>query len=120
MKTYIITGANSGLGLETAEKIVKSGNHVILACRNLEKGQEALEKIRQDSSNGEVTLKQLDLASFKSIHAFVEDLDSLTFHGLDNNAGLSAQHSGLSADGYDIVFQSNYLGHFLLTLLLLP
>ena len=120
MKTYIITGANSGLGFETAKRIAAQGHRVILACRNTEKGSAAAEAIRSETENSDVEVRQLDLASLSSVRAFARGLKDTSIYALDNNAGISGMKTGISEDGYDIVFQSNHLGHFLLTILLLP
>lgn len=120
MKTYIITGANSGLGLETAKRIAAKGHRVILACRNMEKGSAAADAIRSQTANGNVEVRQLDLASLSSVRTFAEELKDTAIYALDNNAGISGMRAGITEDGYDIVFQSNHLGHFLLTNLLLP
>lgn len=120
MKTYIITGGNSGLGFETAKRIAETDAQIILACRNLEKGQAAAERIKQESSNPNIEVRQLDWASLTSVRAFADSVKGLSIDVLNNNAGLSGQHTGTTEDGFDVVFQSNYLGHFLLTLLLLP
>lgn len=120
MKTYIITGANSGLGFETAKRIAAQGHRVILACRNTEKGSAAAEAIRSETENSDVEVRQLDLASLSSVRAFAGGLKDTSIYALDNNAGISGMKTGISEDGYDIVFQSNHLGHFLLTILLLP
>ena len=119
MNTYVITGANSGLGFETAKRIAAKGHRVILACRTVEKGVAAAEAIRSQTENGYVEARQLDLASLSSVRAFAEGLKDTAIYALDNNAGISGMKTGMTEDGYDIVFQSNYLGHFLLTNLLL-
>lgn len=120
MKTYIITGGNSGLGFETARRIAKTDSHIILACRNVAKGQAAAETIKQESGNQNIDVRKLDLASLRSVREFANSLEGISIDALDNNAGISGQHTGITEDGFDVVFQSNYLGHFLLTLLLLP
>ena len=120
MKTYVITGGNSGLGFETAKRIAKAESHVILACRNPEKGKMAAEAIVMETGNKSVEARELNLASLSSVRTFVGSLDGMKIDGLDNNAGIAGMHTGITADGFDIVFQSNYLGHFLLTNLLLP
>ena len=120
MKTFIITGGNSGLGFETAKRIATKGYKVILACRNIEKGNEAAQKITEATGNQNITAEEMDLASLASVHAFAKRIKDIPIYGLDNNAGISGMKNGLTEDGFDIVFQSNYLGHFLLTNLLLP
>ena len=120
MKTYIITGANSGLGFETAKRIAAKGHRVILACRNMQKGSVAAEAIKSETANENIEARWLDLASLSSVRSFVEELKDTAIYALDNNAGIAGMKEGMTEDGYDIVFQSNHLGHFLLTNLLLP
>lgn len=125
MKTYIITGGNSGLGFETAKAIAQKSNEnrVILACRNTKKAAEAAEKINSLTGNNSAVAMELDLCSFNSIRCFAKKIkdQGIIISGLDNNAGISGMTpAGLTEDGFDIVFQSNCLGHFLLTNLLLP
>ena len=121
MKTIIITGGNSGLGFETAKLIAKKGwdCSIILACRNIAKGNSAVENIRSETLNYNITAMVLDLASLKSVREFAAQIDAPVY-ALDNNAGISGSSSGETVDGLDAVFQSNHLGHFLLTNLLLP
>ena len=120
MKTYIITGGNSGLGFETARIIADTEAKIILACRNMGKGQAAAERMIQETGNHNIEVQSLDLASLDSVRLFAERLRGITIDGIDNNAGVSGMHTGCTEDGMDVVFQSNYLGHFLLTNLLLP
>ncbi|HEY7455109.1 MAG TPA: oxidoreductase [Thermoleophilaceae bacterium] len=115
-RTAVVTGANSGLGLVAARELAAHGAHVILACRNLEKGEAACAQVE----GGE--LEQLDLASLDSVRAFAERFRD-THDGLDlliNNAGVMAAPRRLTADGFELHFGTNHLGHFLLTNLLLP
>ena len=124
MRTVIITGANSGLGFETAKKIASNIDYqVILACRNLEKGNNAKEEIINVSGNENILSMELDTSSLESVRNFVDNFKKLNtkVYSLINNAGISSMgHDGLSVDGIEIVMATNYLGHFLLTNLLLP
>lgn len=120
MKTYIITGGNSGLGFETAKRIAKTDVRIILGCRSLEKGNAAVDAIVTETGNMNVEARVIDLASLSSVRNFVSSLGGMTIDGLDNNAGIAGMHTGITEDGFDVVFQSNHLGHFLLTNLLLP
>lgn len=118
-KTVIITGANTGIGKETARDLSRRGARVILACRSVERGMKAAKEIEPDST-GELVVRQLDLTSFKSIRKFAEEINS-TEERVDiliNNAGLMCDKS-TTEDGIDTQFCSNHLGHFLLTHLLL-
>ena len=123
MKNIIITGASSGLGLETARKLAKDqNNRLILACRNLQKAEGAKSKIISDTGNEEVEVLVLDTSSLSSVRAFARQYRDVfgTVDVLINNAGISSQHSGTTEDGFELVFATNHLGHFLLTNLLLP
>ena len=120
MKNVIITGANSGLGFETAKKIAANKEYrVILACRNMVKAQAAKEDIIAATGNENVEVQIIDTSSFKSVHNFDKNIidAGIEIDVLINNAGISPMRgTGLTADGFDIVFETNYLGHFLLTL----
>ena len=112
-RRVIVTGANSGLGLSAARALARKGARVVLACRNLDKGRAALAAV-----GGGATLEQLDLASLASVRAFAaartEPVDLLI-----NNAGIMAPPEGRTADGFELQFGTNHLGHFALTGLLL-
>ena len=111
-RTAVVTGANSGLGLSTARELARAGAHVVLACRNLEKGEAALQEVGSGAE-----LEQLDLASLESVKAFAERFRA-AHDGLDlliNNAGLMAPPRGVTADGFELQFGTNVLGHFALT-----
>jgi NAD(P)-dependent dehydrogenase (short-subunit alcohol dehydrogenase family) len=120
-KNIIVTGANTGIGFETALDFAKRGANLILACRNVQLGNEAVEKIKSESKNENVTLEQLDLGSLTNTRAFAERIlakwDCL--HILVNNAGLAGVGYKLTDDGFETHFQINYLSHYLLTRLLL-
>ena len=123
MKTVIITGANSGLGFETAKKIAKNSNfEVILACRNKEHAEEAKNRIIEETKNNNIRTMIIDTSSLSSVRNFVEEFKMLNkkLDCLICNAGISSMHSGTTEDGFELVFATNYLGHFLLTNLLLP
>ena len=123
MKTVMITGADAGLGFETALKIAADGElDLILACRNEEKAKAACEEITAATGNGNVSVELLDVSSLESIRACADRI-AISGRKLDvliNNAGISPQHSGTTPDGFELVFETNYLGPFALTLLLLP
>ncbi|QRV93883.1 short chain dehydrogenase [Ceratobasidium sp. AG-Ba] len=121
-KTAIVTGANSGIGYECANTLASMGAHVILACRNLTKGQEAARKIRTETGNDKVQVEVLDCASFESVKAFVErwnERESKAIDILINNAGAFTHSLQLTPDGYEQTYQTNHLSHVMLTLSLL-
>ena len=124
MRTVIITGGNSGLGFETAKKIAKNKEYqVILACRNPEKAEAAVSKIKEETGNENILGMQLDTASLASVRQFAADYESRDLgkvYALLLNAGINGMHSGMTEDGMEIVFQTNHLGHFLLANLMLP
>jgi NAD(P)-dependent dehydrogenase (short-subunit alcohol dehydrogenase family) len=119
--TAVVTGANSGLGFETALALARAGAHVVLACRDRAKGGDALERIRQAVPTADVRLDRLDLAELASVRKFATDF-STEHDGLDilvNNAGVMAIPRRETADGFEMQFGTNHLGHFALTGLLL-
>ena len=122
MKNIIITGANSGLGFETAKKIAADKDYrVILACRNAEKAAVAKEKIIADTGNEAVETLRLDTSLLSSVREFADNFVNVygTVDVLINNAGISPMRdSGTTEEGFEVVFATNYLGHFLLTQLL--
>ena len=118
-KTFIVTGANTGIGRETALSLANRGAHVILACRSEEKTQPVLDTIRQRGGSAEFL--HLDLASLASVRAAAAEFVRRE-HRLDclvANAGI-AGHQGTTEEGFELAFGVNHLGHFLLTDLLLP
>lgn len=117
----LITGANTGIGFASAEQLVKQGQHVILACRNPQKAQDAQNKLRS-LNQGQVDLISLDLNSLELTRKAADEIAD-RYGSLDvliNNAGLFAKTKQLTADGFEQQFGVNYLGHFLLTQKLLP
>ena len=120
-KTVIVTGANTGIGKETALDLATRGARVIMACRNLRKAEDALKEIVQKSGNKNIVAKRLDLASLKSVREFAEDVNNneARLDVLVNNAGLFAKTLTTTEDGFETSMGVNHLGHFLLTNLLL-
>ena len=120
-RTAVVTGANSGLGLVTARELARKGANVVLACRNLEKGESARGECGAQAPDAEVELEELDLASLDSVREFAERFRS-GHQGLDlliNNAGVMATPRRSTADGFELQFGTNHLGHFALTGLLI-
>jgi NAD(P)-dependent dehydrogenase (short-subunit alcohol dehydrogenase family) len=121
-RTAVVTGANSGLGLVTARELARAGASVVMACRNLEKGHAAVDTIRSAVPDAQVQLDELDLASLESVRGFAERFNA-THDGLDlliNNAGIMGTPRRRTADGFELQFGTNHLGHFVLTGALLP
>ena len=118
-KTAIVTGANTGIGKETALDFAKRGAKVILACRDEAKANQAAKDIIAETGSDKVLVRVVDLSSFESVRAFAKHVNE-TEERLDilvNNAGLAG--SSFTTDGYEIIMQVNYVSHFLLTLLLM-
>ncbi len=113
-RTFVVTGANSGIGLVAARALGRAGAHVVLAVRDEAKGEQAARSIQ-----GSTEVRRLDLADLASIRAFAErwegDIDVLV-----NNAGVMALPERRTADGFEMQIGTNHLGHFALTNLLLP
>jgi NAD(P)-dependent dehydrogenase (short-subunit alcohol dehydrogenase family) len=120
-KVIIVTGANSGIGYEAAKEFARKGAATILACRNMDKAQAALEQILEEIPNASAEIMQLDLASQKSVHQFADEFKA-KYDRLDvlaNNAGIMWTTYGKTEDGFESQFGVNHLGHFALTGLLL-
>ncbi|BFZ07211.1 hypothetical protein BsWGS_10250 [Bradybaena similaris] len=120
-KTVIITGANTGIGLETAKELAKRGGRIIMACRDTVRGETARKAIVEETGNNNVILKKLDLTSFASIKAFSKEINESEsrIDILINNAGVMACPKTLTEDGIEMQLGVNHIGHFLLTNLLL-
>lgn len=120
-KIAIVTGANSGIGYEAARALAAKNATVILACRNKEKGEAAIRQIDQEYPEAKAELMCLDLSDLTSIHCFADEFTS-RYSQLDiliNNAGVMAIPFRKTADGFEMQFGTNHLGHFALTGLLL-
>ncbi|KAJ9585977.1 hypothetical protein L9F63_020374 [Diploptera punctata] len=120
-KTVIVTGSNTGIGKETARDLARRGARVILACRNLEKAKEARDDIIQSTGNNKVEIRELDLSSLSSVRTFAKGIveSEPKLDVLINNAGLGGIKKTSTVDNFEMTFQVNHLGPFLLTCLLL-
>ena len=120
MTTFLITGGNTGIGLSTATALARDGGRVFIACRSAAAGETAVGRIKAASGSADVRLLMLDLASLSSVRACAAEFLALDepLQVLVNNAGVGGQR-GLSADGFELHFAVNHLGHFALTQLLL-
>ncbi|BDB41951.1 MULTISPECIES: SDR family oxidoreductase [Mycobacterium] len=122
-KLAVVTGANSGLGFGLAKRLSAAGADVVMAIRNQAKGEAAIEQIRAVVPDAKLTIKSLDLSSLASVAALGEHLNSLgrPIDILINNAGvMTPPERDTTADGFELQFGSNHLGHFALTGHLLP
>ncbi|MDQ3659758.1 MAG: oxidoreductase [Actinomycetota bacterium] len=118
----VVTGASGGLGLETARELARKGAHVIMAARNQDKAETALRAIKARIPDASLEVRALNLASLESIHRFAAELlqDQNTIALLVNNAGVMGTSRSETADGFELQFGTNHLGHFALTALLMP
>jgi len=114
-KTLLVTGANSGLGYETAKALAGAGGEVVLACRDENRGREAADRIRGAHRDARVEVRTLDLASLEAIRAFAEAWGERPLDVLVNNAGVMALPLRRTADGFEMQLGTNHLGHFALT-----
>jgi NAD(P)-dependent dehydrogenase (short-subunit alcohol dehydrogenase family) len=119
-KTFIITGANTGIGKITALELARRGAHVVMACRSKSKTDPVIDEIKRVTGNDKVEYVHLDLADLASVRECAKGLldRKLPIHGLINNGGL-AGHRGETKDGFELQFGTNHLGHYLFTRLLL-
>ncbi|HYB34459.1 MAG TPA: SDR family NAD(P)-dependent oxidoreductase [Mycobacterium sp.] len=120
-RAAVVTGANTGIGYHAAAVLAHRGAHVVLAVRNLEKGNAALARIKAANPNADVTLQELDLSSLDSVRAAADALRS-AYPRIDlliNNAGVMWTPKQVTKDGFELQFGTNHLGHFALTGLLL-
>ncbi len=121
-KTIVVTGANSGLGLETTKALAAKGALVVMGCRDARKAEAAVDEVRRATPEAKLVVRTVDLASLASIAAFAKE--AATSHPvidvLINNAGIMAIPRRLTADGFEMQFGTNHLGHFALTAQLLP
>jgi retinol dehydrogenase 12 len=119
-RTFLVTGANTGIGLVTGRALAARGGQVHLACRSRAKGEAAVAGVVSATGNHDVRFLQLDLASLAAVRAAADEFLALgePLHVLINNAGVAGQR-GLTADGFELMFGVNHLGHFAFTAALL-
>lgn len=120
-KVILITGGNSGLGIESAKAFVNKGAEVIITSRSEEKGKKALAEIKNEIPDANITIMLLDLMDLKSVQSFADEFMN-KYNRLDvlmNNAGIMMTPYKLSADGFESQMATNHLGHFVLTGLLI-
>jgi NAD(P)-dependent dehydrogenase (short-subunit alcohol dehydrogenase family) len=121
-RTILVTGANSGLGLRSAEALAANGAHVLMGCRNGSKADRAWDEVAALATGPKPTVVKLDLADLASVRACAEEVAATVDHldVLMNNAGVMALPLARTADGFEMQFGTNHLGHFALTGRLLP
>ena len=121
-RVFVVTGSSSGLGEESARGLSSCGAHVAMAARDPGKNAEAVERIRASVPDADLSVHELDLADLSSVARFAEWAHG-TLGGVDvliNNAGVMCCPEGRTADGFETQFGTNHLGHFALTLRLMP
>lgn len=121
-RTFVVTGANSGIGYHAALELARRGGQVVLACRNVERGEAAVRRIRQEAPDARTEVMPLDLADLASVRAFADALAERhkSLACLINNAGVMAVPRAETVDGFELQFGVNHLGHFALTGRLMP
>lgn len=121
-RVAIVTGANTGIGYETARALANKGARVVLACRDMQKGGAAAARIQAENPAGSAVAQALDLADLDAVRAFAERF--VSEHGrldlLINNAGVMVPPESQTRQGFELQFGTNHLGHFALTAHLLP
>ncbi|REA03375.1 short-chain dehydrogenase [Haloferax sp. Atlit-6N] len=121
-KTVVVTGANSGLGFEATRMFAEKGAHVVMACRSLDRGEDAMADIRDSVPAASLTLSELDLADLDSVRRFADEFaaEHGSLHVLCNNAGVMAIPRRETAQRFETQFGVNHLGHFVLSARLFP
>lgn len=121
-RVVVVTGANSGLGLEATRALAAHGATVVMACRSPERAAAAAAAVRAQVPDAKLELRRLDLASLDSVAAFAAEVRQAwpAVDVLMNNAGIMAAPKASTVDGFEVQFGTNHLGHFALTLQLLP
>ncbi|WP_255152574.1 oxidoreductase [Halorarius halobius] len=114
----VVTGANSGIGLEATRELARAGAAVTMACRSVDRGEAAAADVRDDALDADLSVSELDLADLDSVREFADRFGS-ELDVLVNNAGVMAVPRSETADGFETQFGVNHLGHFALTGLLL-
>src|SRR5258708_38983552 len=121
-RVVVITGANSGVGYESAVALAHKGARVVMACRSMDKAQRARQELLARAPGAAVDVLPLDLGNLESVHSFADSFNA-HYDRLDilmNNSGIMVPPYGKTADGFETQFGTNHLGHFALTALLLP
>ena len=121
-RRIVVTGANSGIGLEATRNLHRRGAHVVMACRNMGKARAVADAIERGGGPGTLEVYRLDLADLVSVRAFAETMlqSGRIIDVLMNNAGVMALDRSRTVDGFESQFGTNHLGHFALTGLLMP
>lgn len=121
-KEIIVTGASSGIGIETVRALAKAGARIVLAVRDTAKAEPVAKDIRESTNNSNLEIEKLDLDSLASVNEFVKRYleKKRPLHILINNAGIMACPKAYTVDGFESQFGTNHIGHFALTIGLIP
>ncbi len=119
-RRVLVTGGAGGLGFATAEALATAGAMVAIADHNADRAREAVRRINENAGAARAQAYSVDLASFASVRAFAENVSDAQFDTLVNNAGIVRPDLGRTDEGFELTLATNYLGHFLLTGLLMP
>jgi NAD(P)-dependent dehydrogenase (short-subunit alcohol dehydrogenase family) len=121
-KEIIVTGASSGIGIETVRALAKAGARIVLAVRDTAKAEPVAKDIRESTNNSNIEIEKLDLDSLASVNEFVKRYleKKRPLHILINNAGIMACPKAYTVDGFESQFGTNHIGHFALTIGLIP
>jgi NAD(P)-dependent dehydrogenase (short-subunit alcohol dehydrogenase family) len=121
-KEAIVTGGSAGIGIETVRALAKAGARVVIGARNLEKAEAVAKDIRESTKNPNVEVEKLELSSLASVNAFVKKYleKKRPLHILINNAGIMEEAKSYTVDGFENHFGTNHVGHFALTVGLIP
>jgi NAD(P)-dependent dehydrogenase (short-subunit alcohol dehydrogenase family) len=121
-RTFLVTGANSGIGYETTKALYEAGAHIIMACRDIDRAEEAKESIRLVNAAGSLEVVKLNLSSLSAIKEFADQIIK-KHHKIDvliNNAGVMLPPASKTDDGFELQFGTNFIGHYALTAYLYP
>lgn len=121
-RVWVVTGANSGLGLESVKALAARGATVVMACRSPERAEAAAQEVKRETPEAKIELRSLDVSSLKSVETFAREVSAAypVIDGLMNNAGIMMVPRSLTVDGFESQLGTNHLGHFALSLRLLP
>ncbi|WP_226005105.1 oxidoreductase [Natrinema salinisoli] len=114
-RTVVITGANSGIGLEATRELARNGATVIMTCRSVDRGENAADDVREDVPDADLRVEECDLGDLESVRSFADRLEGEEIDVLINNAGVMAIPRSETEDGFETQFGVNHLGHFALT-----
>ena len=119
-RNIIVTGASGSMGAEAVRALALAGNHVLMACRNIDKADAVRKSILSEIPEASIDLEKLDLSSIDSVKSFCSSIEGMKIDALFNNAGIINREYRLTSDGFENTLATNYLGPYCLTRMLLP